>query len=577
MNHPDRRQPFYIKYRYPFLLAILFLSIYIIPLGIRPLITPDETRYAEIPREMIASGNWVVPHFNGLRYFEKPALGYWIHAISIQLFGENNFAVRLPAPLSVGLSTLLIFFLLYRSRNHGEEDPKLGNSPPRQYQSSFLAPFIFLVSFEVFGVGNTAVLDSLLALFLTATITFFYFAGESIPGSGREKVYLMLSGSACGLAFMTKGFLAFAVPVMTLSAYLIWERRYHDLWRMSWIPLLTAVLISTPWSIMIHLREPDFWNFFFWNEHIRRFLSGNAQHEKNFFYYFLCAPGMIMPWTFVTPAAFSGIRERFRKPSPEGRLIRLAICWMVLPFLFFSCVSGKILTYILPCFPPFAILMTIGLLQGLRKDKWQKFFRRGALTNTILFGLILIVFGVTQFMRIGHLARYAQAWKVLLGINGLVVAIMLSFLAAQSRKQTHKIILIGLAPTLIFLSAHFLIPDATLVKRAPGTFLTHYQPYLTEDTIIIAEHRLAGAVCWYLKRDNIYILGRGGEFKYGLTYKNAAGRQVNLKTAADFIRSHPGKIVLIARMKELNSWRAHLPQPIFSTNNGTKGIGLWKF
>ncbi len=577
MDHPKRRQPFYIKYRYLFLLTILFLSIYVIPLGIRPLITPDETRYAEVPREMIASGNWVVPHFNGLRYFEKPALGYWAHAISIQLFGENNFAVRLPAPLSVGLSALLIFFLLYRSRNPKEDGPKRENGPPGQNQLSFLAPFIFLVCFEVFGVGNTAVLDSLLALFLTATIAFFYFACESIPGSGREKLYLLLSGTACGMAFMTKGFLAFAVPAMTLSAYLLWERRYRDLWRMSWLPLLTAVLISTPWSIMIHLREPDFWNFFFWNEHVRRFLSGNAQHEKNFFYYFLCAPGMIMPWTFVTPTAFSGIREQFRKPSPEGRLIRLAICWMILPFLFFSCVSGKILTYILPCFPPFAILMAIGLLQGLRKIRWQKFFHRGALVNTTLFALILLAFGATQLAGTDHFAQYAQAWKVLLGINGLVVAIMLSFLSSQNRKQTHKIILIGLAPVLIFLSAHLLVPDATLIKRAPGQFLAHYQPYLTEKTIIIAEHRLAGAVCWYLKRNDVYILGRGGEFKYGLTYKSAAGRQMNLETAAEFIRRNPGRIVLIARMKELNNWRAQLPQPLFASDNGAKGIGLWKF
>ncbi len=116
MNHPNRQRPFYIKYRYQLLLTALFLAIYILPLGVRPLIIPDEARYAEIPREMVATGNWVVPHFNGLRYFEKPVFGYWTHAISIRLFGENNFAVRLPAPMSVGLSALLLFFLLDRAR-----------------------------------------------------------------------------------------------------------------------------------------------------------------------------------------------------------------------------------------------------------------------------------------------------------------------------------------------------------------------------------------------------------------------------------------------------------------------------
>jgi 4-amino-4-deoxy-L-arabinose transferase len=80
------------------------------PLGNISLFTPDETRYAEIPREMIVSGDWVVPHFNGLRYFEKPVFGYWANAVSILLFGGNNFAVRLPSTLSVGLSAFHIFY-----------------------------------------------------------------------------------------------------------------------------------------------------------------------------------------------------------------------------------------------------------------------------------------------------------------------------------------------------------------------------------------------------------------------------------------------------------------------------------
>ncbi len=571
------RDPLHIKYRYQLLLAGLFLAIYILPLGARPLIIPDETRYAEIPREMIASGNWITPHFNGLRYFEKPALGYWIHAISIRLFGENNFAVRLPAPLAVGLSALLIFFLLYRARNSEKDNPERQTDSPGLSQLNFLAPFIFLVCIEVFGVGNAAVLDNLLALFLTATITFFYFACESSPGSGRERFFLLLSGSAVGLAFMTKGFLAFAVPVLTLGTYLIWERRYRDLWRMSWLPLLAAVLISLPWGIMIHLREPDFWNFFFWNEHVRRFLGGNAQHKKNFFYYILYAPGMIMPWTFVTPTAFSGIKEHFRKDGADGRLIRLALCWMILPFILFSCASGKILTYILPCFPPFAILMAYGLLQGLKKTKMQIFFRRGALANATLFTLILLFFIGSQFSDIGGLSHYAQPWKIALGLISLVVAILLFLLSAKSRRQNHKIILLGLAPGLIFISVHFMIPDSSLERKAPGPLLECYQPYLDQDTVVFAEHRLAGAVCWYLKRDNIYIVGRGGEFKYGLTYKDAAGRQMNLSDTADFIRNHPGKIILIARMKILNEWRDSLPQPVFTTNNGDKGIGLWKY
>src|SRR5665811_1536343 len=88
--------------RYAIILILAYLVIYILPLGARPAMIPDELRYAEIPREMMLSGNWVSPHLNGLRYFEKPVLGYWLTGMSMQLLGENAFAMRLPSALSVG-------------------------------------------------------------------------------------------------------------------------------------------------------------------------------------------------------------------------------------------------------------------------------------------------------------------------------------------------------------------------------------------------------------------------------------------------------------------------------------------
>ncbi|MFA7462340.1 MAG: phospholipid carrier-dependent glycosyltransferase, partial [Anaerovoracaceae bacterium] len=108
--------------RYILLILSFFLLAYILPLGVRDLVVPDETRYGEIPREMIASGEWISPHLNGLRYFEKPVLGYWVHAGSLLMFGENNFAVRLPSALSVGLSALLIYVLVWRTSRRENED-----------------------------------------------------------------------------------------------------------------------------------------------------------------------------------------------------------------------------------------------------------------------------------------------------------------------------------------------------------------------------------------------------------------------------------------------------------------------
>ena len=282
------------------LILFIFLIVYLLPLGARDLAVPDETRYAEIPREMIATGDWMAPHLNGVRYFEKPVMGYWIHAVSILIFGENNFAVRFPSALSAGLSGMLIFWLVGSGA---------GEKGTRKFSAAGLATLIFLTCFEVFGVGNTAVLDNLFALFLTAAIAAFYVATEKHPRTADEKAWLVLAGLATGLAFLTKGFLAMAIPIFVLVPYLTWQRRSRDIFRMGWLPLLTALVVVLPWGVGIGLREPDFWHFFFWNEHIRRFLGHNAQHTEPVWYFLMVAPAMFLPWTFLAPAAVEGLRQ----------------------------------------------------------------------------------------------------------------------------------------------------------------------------------------------------------------------------------------------------------------------------
>jgi 4-amino-4-deoxy-L-arabinose transferase len=118
----------------------LFLFLYIASLGFRPIMIPDEARYAEIPREMIASGDWIVPRLNGLPYFEKPVLGYWLNALSILLFGENAFAIRFPSALAAGLTALLLFLMVRRSAGG--------------HRLAILAALVFLTCLEVFAVGT---------------------------------------------------------------------------------------------------------------------------------------------------------------------------------------------------------------------------------------------------------------------------------------------------------------------------------------------------------------------------------------------------------------------------------------
>jgi 4-amino-4-deoxy-L-arabinose transferase len=530
----------------------IFLLIYILPLGIRPIIIPDESRYAEISREMIDSGDWIVPRLNGLRYFEKPVMGYWLNALSIKLFGENAFAVRFPSAAATGLSAFMVFLLVRRFSG--------GTAEATQ------AALIFLTSFIVFGVGTFNILDSMLAMFVTASMTSFFFAHNS--DSFKKNVFLLLFGVFCALAFLTKGFLAFVIPVVAIVPFMIWEGRFKALFIICWLPIITATLVVIPWAVMVHFKAPDFWNFFVFNEHIKRFLSSGAQHHESFWYYIYLFPAAALPWTCLFPAAILGLKKTGIKTS----ITRFAICWFFFPFLFFSVSKGKILTYILPCFPPFAMLMSIGLKKYFETGG-KKLFSVAVGFLAVLAVIIAVALIGVQIIGFKGFKPYDQTWKWGLGVFGFVMfAFLLIFTARASNSKT-KLMLVGCSPLFLFLGSNFIIPDLTLEHKAPGTFLLKNAHKIKTDTMLVADEDPMGAVCWFYKRDDVYLLEGGGEVSYGLNYEDAKSRSLNLRQFKDLVlqNAEKGRVVLIAKSRKYMRWKQSLPEPLYEDSNGKGG------
>jgi len=530
----------------------IFLLLYILPLGIRPIIIPDESRYAEIPREMIASGDWIVPRLNGLRYFEKPVMGYWLNALSIKLFGENAFAVRFPSAAATGLSAFLVFLLIRRFSG--------GITAGTQ------AALIFLTSFIVFGIGTFNILDSMLAMFVTASMASFFFAHNA--DSLKKNVFLLLFGVFCGLAFLTKGFLAFAIPLVAIVPFMIWEGRFKALFIICWLPVIAAILVVIPWAVMVQFKAPDFWNFFVFNEHIKRFLSSGAQHHESFWYYIYLFPAAALPWTCLFPAAILGLKKTGIKTS----ITRFVMCWFFFPFLFFSVSKGKILTYILPCFPPFAMLMSIGLKKYFETGG-KKLFSVAVWFLAVLAVIIAVALIGVQNIGFKGFKPYDQTWKWGLGVFGFMMFAFLLISAVRVSNSKTKLMLVGCSPLLLLFGSNFIMPDLTLEHKAPGTFLMKNAHKIKTYTMLVADEDPMGAVCWFYKRDDVYLLEGGGEVSYGLNYEDAKFRSLNLKQFKNLLlqNAEKGRVVLIAKSRKYMRWKQNLPEPLYEDSNGKGG------
>lgn len=544
------------------LLLALFAVLYLLPLQGHPLFIPDETRYAEIPREMVASGDWIVPRLNGLRYFEKPVMGYWLSAASLSIFGENRFAVRLPSALATGFTALLVFYLC-------------ANCYGRNSRLPWLATFVYLSTLGVKAIASVAVLDTPLTLFLTATLILFFKASEEQPGSSKERLFLLSAGLLAGFAFLTKGFLAFAIPVLVVAPYLLWQRRWFDLLRMLVLPVLGALVVSLPWALLIHQREPDFWNYFFWYEHVHRFLSEKAQHAEPFYYFLLVLPAMFMPWTMLLPAAITGaMRNREKQTGAKKRLLAFCFCWFLFPFLFFTASSGKLLTYILPCFPPLAVFFSYAIIQWLDDSREKRNYIQWA--TGILMGLMLLVLlTVSGLQLLGpeHLWIFDRSWKWLLLVISICAMLLLLYSGFRNKQELQKIIFFGLSFTILLFSVQFTIPTMSLNRKAPGPFLSRHAASITADTYVISGQDVVRAACWYLKRDDIYLLDGAGELSYGIKHENnSPHRSLDITMANTFISKHRGQVVLIADQETYhNYWQPLLPKPVAVDSSGSEG------
>ena len=530
------------------LLCALFCLLYLVVLGVRPLFIPDEVRYGEIAREMIVLGDWIVPRLNGLPYFEKPPFGHWMNAISLTLFGENPFAVRFASAASAGVSALTVFYLgrtLFASR-----------------AIPYLAAFIFLTTFEVQAIGTYSVLDSTFAAALNAGIAIF--AIGSMSTGRRRKSYLAISGVFFGVAFLTKGFLAFALPFLVLVPWLVMHRRFELLFRQAWISVLLALIVIAPWAVAIHLQQPDFWHYFFWVEHIQRFAADNAQHKEPFYYFLMYLPVLAFPWIALLPVAIGGLKNRSGSNDIRGT-ISLLVLWTLLPFLFFSIASGKLATYVLPCMLPLSLILAAGLSEAM--DRAQAFRAANAFVGTVFFAALAALLFVYVRPPAEPVFTDFETAKFMALSGALVLALLILIHGLMTSSSNWRALSSGMAMIPVLVALPYSIPELATTHKAPVTFLEEAYAGVPTDTIVVTNGSLVRAVSWSLKREDIYVVDGGGETTYGLQTAEGKGRFLSTDEFGNLINSGKG-VLLMCKERCKPDTRSRLPSDFEHSSYG---------
>jgi 4-amino-4-deoxy-L-arabinose transferase-like glycosyltransferase len=307
----------------------------------RSLANPDEGRYSEISREMVATGDWVTPRLNGLKYFEKPPLQYWGSAVALAIFGNHEFAARLYVSLC-GLATILLVGFT-GARLMGKD-------------AGYGAMLVLLSAPYFMALGGVVTLDMGLTLWTTATLC-AYMLAESAPDSRSRRNWLMGAWAAMALAVLSKGLVGIVFPGAALFLHCLIRRDFTPVMRLEWgYGLVVFLAIAAPWFVAVSYANPEFAEFFFIHEHFTRFLTTTHRRTEPWWYFLPLLFAGFLPWMFALPAA---INHAWRADgrTAGAQPVRLAILFSVFVVAFFSASGSKLPAYILPVFPMLALVL----------------------------------------------------------------------------------------------------------------------------------------------------------------------------------------------------------------------------
>jgi 4-amino-4-deoxy-L-arabinose transferase-like glycosyltransferase len=502
------------------LLLFAFGCAYLALLGIRPLFNPDEGRYVDIPAEMLASHDWVLPHLNGLAYLEKPPLQYWLSAGALALFGHTEWAGRLVSALAAILGVWTVIGLgrrLYDER--------------RALFAGVITGSMLLFVL----MGQLTTLDMLLSTWLLVAIAGFCHAQcerDADPVASRR--WMLVCWAAMGAATLTKGLVGLVLPGGVLVLYTLLQRDWSA-WRHLHLGkgLLLCALIVVPWFVLVERAHPGAFDFLIIREHFQRYLTKmHDRYEPWWFFLEILAAGAL-PWL---PQILVAYLHGWRTSAAPGRFDAGRVLWVASVFIvaFYSASDSKLAPYVLPVLPLLALLGSATDARGEQCLRWN--------------GGLLVVLGLACWVAAalaGHEeTRAMQAWREahlvpwFVGVGALFVSGGLAVVGASvtARFDAARLIVAATGFTAVMaLSAGAFTSVATLYSSKP--LLQRAGP-LDPNAPIYTVRDYDWTLPFYVNHPVIPVVYTG-ELEMGLHAEPAKG----LATVEQFEqvwRNHPG-------------------------------------
>jgi 4-amino-4-deoxy-L-arabinose transferase-like glycosyltransferase len=401
-------------------------------LGQRKLVKPDEGRYGEIAREMVASGDWLTPRLNGFKYFEKPPLQYWATASAYTALGVGEWTTRLWTALTGFLGLLLAFYAGRRL---------LGAAGGVCAAAVLASSGLYVFS------GHVVSLDMGVTLFLSLAVFATLLAQlEGTPERGRRD-WMLAAWAAMACAVLSKGLIGVVLPAAAVLAYAAWQRDAALLRRLHAGPGLALFLaIAAPWFIAVSAANPEFARFFFVHEHFERFLTTQHRREGPLWYFIPVLLAGALPWAL---SLLAGLWRAARSAQPAGfKPLRFLLAWCAVVFAFFSASGSKLPPYILPIFPALSLLVAAQLARSSR----GLLIAQAALAA--LFGLAVL--GMAWSGAVPRVPAPYRPWLIAAGALLAAAALAAAWLAWRRRSLPSVLALAagGLAFTQLAVLGH---------------------------------------------------------------------------------------------------------------------------